>query len=174
MRMPLLQFFVPGTPQPQGSKTAYRSGGKIVLVEGRRKKSQEAFKAWRSAVAQAATMVANESSQPWPFKHTALFVATTFVFVRPVVHISAAGDIKQSYRDKPKLTRPDRDKLDRALMDACTGILWADDALVVGAYVRKRYITDLEFPGVHVSVYEACWCGAPAPCVDCTADLVLP
>ena len=47
-------------------------------------------------------------------------------------------------------TKPDLDKLARAVLDALTGVVFKDDAQVVDLRVTKRYGT----PGVHVIVVQ--------------------
>ena len=56
---------------------------------------------------------------------------------------------------KPKwavpAVRPDRDKLERFVMDALQSIVWTDDARVVGGLVEKRYG---DRPGVRITVWD--------------------
>ena len=46
-------------------------------------------------------------------------------------------------------TRPDLDNVVKAIFDGCNGVLWCDDAQVVGLSVRKRYAAT---PGVRVAI----------------------
>ena len=54
----MIQAFVPGIPQPQGSKNAYVRGNRAVLVEANKK-----LPAWRQAVTEKLE-AANVSCQP--------------------------------------------------------------------------------------------------------------
>lgn len=57
---------------------------------------------------------------------------------------------------KPKwgvpAVRPDRDKLERFVMDALEGVVWKNDAQIISGWVEKRYG---KRPGVHIVVYDA-------------------
>lgn len=51
----------------------------------------------------------------------------------------------------PHTKKPDIDKLLRALLDAMTGIVWADDSQVAFVVVNKVYAWN-DRPGVHVVI----------------------
>ena len=51
-------------------------------------------------------------------------------------------------------TKPDRDKLERAVCDALTGVLWVDDCQVVDGPVRKLYVDAANPPGVRAIVMQ--------------------
>ncbi len=57
-------------------------------------------------------------------------------------------------RSKRKLptTRPDLDKLVRAVLDALTGVVWRDDSQVVEILAHKSYALPGTSPGVDVVV----------------------
>lgn len=61
-----------------------------------------------------------------------VWVGATYFFARPKYHYTSKGDIKPQYRDVYPTIKPDLDKLDRAIFDALTGIVYRDDAQVVG------------------------------------------
>lgn len=50
-----------------------------------------------------------------------------------------------------KATRPDRDNLDKSILDAGNGILYKDDAQVVDGRIQKKY-SDLE-PSIIINAY---------------------
>lgn len=51
--------------------------------------------------------------------------------------------------------KPDRDKLERAVFDALTGIVYVDDAQVVDGATAKLYAVDADHPpGVFIQVFE--------------------
>lgn len=161
----LVEFFAAGVPQPQGNKTPFgrldKATGaiKVSLVEGRRPTSRAAFKSWRSACSNAAAAVSPESLLDEP-----LHVDIVFVMPRPKEHYGTgrnAGELKKWALDEPMITKPDREKLERAVFDALTGVVWIDDSRVVGGTPRKRYVQPGEVPGVHVQIRAACCCGLP-------------
>ena len=130
-------LWVPGDPVPKGSKrgvTYTRADGHlgVRLIE-----SSKAYPAWRDQV--AADLDAARLRHRWP------------VLTGPVsVHLSF-------YLHKPKrpkhpvfpITKPDIDKLVRAVCDGLTTRLVVDDSQIVELLAFKRY--DAE-PGVFIRV----------------------
>lgn len=72
----------------------------------------------------------------------------TFVLPRPRRHYTAKGELRPS---APELvsTRPDLDKLCRAVLDAAQGIVYQDDAQVCSLRARKVYG---QCPGVTIRI----------------------
>jgi Holliday junction resolvase RusA-like endonuclease len=138
----MTEFFVPGVPQPAGSKRAfpYRKGdGRLgVRVADDAKHGKD----WRVAVAWAA-----EVAHPAPPLEGPLWLAVTFILPRPKGHFGKRG-LRASAPPRP-IVKPDATKLLRALEDACTGILWRDDAQIVVQHVSKEYG---ERPGARVQL----------------------
>ena len=124
--------FVPGKPAPQGSK---RHVGRGILIE-----SSKELGPWRERVALAAHSHApGLSTGP---------VGLTLKFVMP--RPKSAPKLSTP----PATKRPDLDKLIRAILDALTGVWFADDSTVTAVYASKR-IADLdEAPGVHISLLD--------------------
>lgn len=116
----MLQVFAPGIPQPQGSKSAYRRGNKIVLVE-----SNKNLPAWRRLVTEKLE-AANADCQPFSGA-----VSLDVMFFMP------RG--KTVKRELPT-TPPDLDKLVRAINDSATdaGVI-QDDSQVVEIVAYKFY-----------------------------------
>lgn len=118
------EFFVPGTPAPQGSKAISRSG--------RMYETNKATRPWRKAVATAA-------AEHDPYGDTPLAVGLRFVFTPP---------------KRPKFpdmaVKPDLDKLIRAVGDALTASgLIHDDARITALHATKEYG---DTPGVHITI----------------------
>ncbi len=110
---------IPGTPVPQGSKTAFVVGGRAVLAEANKR-----LKPWREHVARVARAQAGGFEFTGPVAVTLLFL-----FERP----------KSVKRALPSV-KPDLDKLVRAIFDGLTAAgVWTDDALVVDVRAVKRY-----------------------------------
>lgn len=123
-----LVFWVAGAPVTQGSKTAYerRGGGRPILVEDR----ADVLVPWRAAVRRRARAAAEE--QGWevvPLRRP-VTVSLTFCLPRP----------RSTRVDTPcTVGSGDLDKLERAVMDAMTGVVFADDAQVVGVVKGKEW-----------------------------------
>jgi crossover junction endodeoxyribonuclease RusA len=124
---------VPGKPAPQGSK---RHVGKGILIE-----SSKEVGPWRERVALAAyTAVDRLIAKPNP-----AYVVIEFILPRPA---------STPKRFTPSATkRPDRDKLERAILDALTGIAFEDDSQVVASLSIKRLAEIGESPGAHIEIY---------------------
>ncbi len=128
-----ITFTVRGLPVPQGSSKAFVVGGRACITS-----ASKGMPAWRHAIATAAGY---EMAQR-PMMLGPLVVEATFWLPRP--------------KSAPKRvvvpsTRPDLDKLARALLDGCTAVLWRDDAQVVDLLVWKRFG---DMPGALVQVRE--------------------
>ena len=124
----MIQFTVAGIPAPQGSKVRTKWGVR---------EDNPATKPWRSAVAWEAT-AAMQGSEPLA---GALELRVVFGFPRPKSHYRTgkhAGELKP---DAPRycITKPDTDKLLRAIGDAVTGICVRDDAQFVEISATKLY-----------------------------------
>jgi crossover junction endodeoxyribonuclease RusA len=73
-------------------------------------------------------------------------VGLEFVLYRPVSTPKS--------KTPPATKKPDIDKLERAVLDALTHVIWTDDAQVTIVLKRKRVAELGESPGVHVWVEE--------------------
>jgi len=137
-----LDFFVPGDPAPQGSKR--------YLGDGRMVESSTRVASWRADI----RAVAESVMKP---RHEALWavpvaVELDFYLSRPKSHFGTgrnAQKIKESAPNWPG--RPDVDKLARAVLDALTGLVIADDSTVVELRASKSYGRR---PGVNVLIEE--------------------
>jgi crossover junction endodeoxyribonuclease RusA len=135
----VLIFHASGVPQPQGSMKGFRRGNRVIVTS-----DNERLRPWRTAVEFAAV-----DAMPH-FGHSGLFhgpVTITLTFRLPV---------PQSAPKRKRLSatkRPDLDKLVRGVLDALTGVVWADDAQVVRLVAEKELAYD-DVPGVSVVVTE--------------------
>lgn len=127
-----LTFFVPGKPAPQGSK---RHIGNGVLLE-----SSPHVGPWRERVAIAAHNAMNGR----PIYSGQVEVWLDFILPRP--------KSTPKTRTPPAIKRPDIDKLARAILDAITGTILADDAQVTYLSATKRLAEIDETPGVRIEV----------------------
>lgn len=129
-------FHVAGVPAPQGSKNAYRRGGRVVLVESSKK-----VKPWRAAVAQAAT-IAYLHAEPIDGPVT---VEVEFILPRPKSLPKRITDM---------VRKPDLDKLVRSTLDALSGIAYIDDNRVTRIVATKTYAASPEDAGAHITITE--------------------
>ena len=123
-----VSFVVFGTPAPQGSKTLTRYG---------MREANKGTRPWREAVAwHAAEAMAEKELLEGP-----LLLEATFVFPRPKSHYGTgrrAGGLKAT-APFYCATRPDVDKLQRAIGDAMAGIVYREDAQIVRIAAFKAY-----------------------------------
>lgn len=130
----VLQFTVYGEAATAGSKKAFPiiRGGQFIrniVTDDVGAKG----KSWRSAVQDAARAAFARDD----LLRGALGVTFTFYVPRNKGHFGAKG-LKPSAPAYPA-KRPDVLKLARAVEDAITGIVWADDAQIVDEHLEKRY-----------------------------------
>lgn len=153
----MISFTVRGIPAPQGSKRAFRNkySGRIQQVE-----SSKRVAPWRSDVRDAAidAMTEDRDGMGWPGNPLAgpIAVKLTFSLPRPRGHYGTgrnAAVLKPSAPTWPT-SKPDLDKLVRAVLDACSALVWRDDAQVVGVQTEKLYASDHRPPGVEVQVTD--------------------
>ena len=127
--MPDLSFTVYGLAQPAGSKVAMKTKTGKLLVRDAAKGSRP----WKTQVAQAAGEAMNGSG----LLDGALELSVIFTVPRPKGHYGVRG-LRPSAPEHPTV-RPDVTKLLRAIEDACTGIVWRDDAQIVAQHAYKEY-----------------------------------
>jgi crossover junction endodeoxyribonuclease RusA len=127
-------FYVPGKPAPQGSK---RHVGRGILVE-----SSKELGPWRERVA----LAAHNAMLGQPLLSGAITLTLDFVMPRP------KSAPKRS--TPPAVKRPDVDKLARAILDAITDVIIADDSQVVDLRATKRLAELGETPGVAITAEQ--------------------
>ena len=146
--MSVLTTFIPGVPAPQGSKTAVMSGRRAVLIE-----ASKATAPWRATVTAHARQAMTEQIVG-PVR-----VVCIFYFPRPANHFGTgrnAGMVRPGAPSIYKATKPDLDKLLRAVLDGVTDAgAWRDDSQVAQLSAVKRW-ADAEKPGggVHLTISE--------------------
>ena len=120
----MLSFTVYGTPKPQGSMRAFMPKGwnRPVLTSDNAK-----LKPWRQQI----TLTAN----------TFRAMVTDASFQGPQVLVLRFYFAKPASAKKRQFVtvKPDLDKLQRAVLDACTGVLWRDDSQVIEIKATKHY-----------------------------------
>lgn len=150
-------FYAEGSPAPQGSKT-HVGGGRLI-------ESSRQVGPWRTTVRTAAIRAMGGR----PPRTGPLEAYLRFVMPRPKSHLRKGRAQTDGWRLLPSAPRkhtskPDVDKLVRAVLDALTGVCWCDDAQVVAVHGEKGYAyRGAPTPGVYVLIRPA----VASPCVDC-------
>lgn len=131
----MLSFFVAGEPVPKGSFRAFNTGKGARITN-----SNPKTKDWELRIA----MTAQERLLDWtPGYEGAVSVECDFRFARPK---SASKNAVY------KITRPDIDKIARAVLDGITGVVIRDDSQVVQMTAFKRYAEKDAPVGVYITV----------------------
>ncbi len=131
-----VSFNVLGTPVTQGSSKAFVVGRRAIVTHNKRQPLMD----WRNAIAEEARRAAGGEFAP---RGEAVRISAIFRLQRP-----KSAPKKVIY----PTTRPDADKLLRALGDALKAVLYADDSQVVKLSIEKRFANPDEAPGVTVWV----------------------
>lgn len=135
-------FTVDGTPVPQGSKRVVPTARGHRSVET----NERTLNPWRNAVTGAAARaMGGRVPMAGPVR-----VDATFVHPRPRSHFGTGRNAGQLKSSAPVYcsTRPDVDKLLRAILDSITGVVVIDDGQVVELVARKHYGS----PAAHITV----------------------
>lgn len=140
-RRELLDVFVPGEPKTAGSLKAFVNPKTNRAIVTRANKGSQ--NAWRADV-QAAVLRLWGDPESRPLVPVACSIYLEFVMTRPKA-------LPKS-RTPRHTKRPDADKLIRAIKDALTGVVWADDAQADAGSWHKRYAEVGEAPGCHIRV----------------------
>lgn len=120
---------VPGIPRPSGSKRAFIIAGRARIAPDNPEQKQ-----WQRLVTECAV----EAWGDLPLMLGPVYLDAKFWFPRPKSHYRANGNLRPDASDYCR-TKPDLDKLLRAVGDALTGIVWRDDAQIVLVTASKRY-----------------------------------
>lgn len=138
-----IAFTVYGKTEPAGSKNSYvpldrngnpyrRAGGGVMVQTVDANKNA---KSWKSQVAAAAGAAYRGELLTGPLK-----VTFQFFRPRPGGHFTSKGQLSKAGREAiAPTTKPDVLKLARAVEDACTGVLWRDDAQIVLEVLAKEW-----------------------------------
>lgn len=119
-----IRFTVIGKPQPQGSTRAFiPKGWKRAIITTDNAK----LKPWRQQISDTALSL----NVPMFRRDVPLEITVRCYFTRPK---------SVSEKKRPAMTtKPDGDKLLRAVLDSLTGILFEDDSQATDKHVHKRY-----------------------------------
>jgi len=125
-----IEFFVPGLPQPGGSKRAfYIEKLKRAIVTDDNPKAKD----WKRTVA-----VFAQQNYIGALLEGPLRVEMRFVMPRVQAHFRSNGELKP-VAPRFHTKKPDALKLGRSTEDALTGIVWRDDSQIACEYLEKTY-----------------------------------
>ena len=129
-----IQFWVPGRPAPQGSKTGFVNPktGKVIMTP-----ASKYTKPWREAV----KWIALEKYSNMEVWQGPMQLEIVFYQVRPKGHFGTGrnkGKLKTSARLYPTVS-PNLTKLIRSTEDALTNIIYQDDKQIVKTIASKEY-----------------------------------
>jgi Holliday junction resolvase RusA-like endonuclease len=131
-----LSFFVTGNPKGQprakhSGKVTYTPDTGVLL--------------WKQRVKEHALVAWNGMPFVGPVR-----VSLMFHFQRPASHYRKSGGLKPGAPVKWHTQKPDRDNLDKAVLDALTELhLWRDDCAVCDGQLAKVWAAS---PGCHVTI----------------------
>lgn len=130
----MIAFVVYGHPAPAGSKRGFvnRRTGRVIVTD-----DSVRSRPWKAQVADAAAEAMNGTG----LLRGPLALEVTFYLPRPKGHYRTGRNVGLLRGGAPlyPAVKPDATKLLRAIEDACTGVVWNDDAQVVNQWVRKLY-----------------------------------
>jgi Holliday junction resolvase RusA-like endonuclease len=135
-----------GTPASQGSKRAFVQGGRAVMLNTDKK-----LRPWRNSIIEAARSARVTGER----LNGPLELTATFVFNRPRSHYRTGKNAHLLRDDAPEYVSrtPDIDKTLRSTLDGITDAgIWKDDAQVVKVTAAKRYASEGEAPGAHITI----------------------
>lgn len=138
-----VEFTVPGVATTQGSMRAVtnRHTGRAVVIHEKPQK----LRSWRNDI-QALYL---DTAKDRPPHGGPVTVYLSFDLPRPKAHYGTGRNSETLKPSAPLLhtSKPDLDKLVRAVLDALTGVAWRDDSQVCLVNARKWYGT---VPQLHV------------------------
>lgn len=134
-------FFVAGVPKPQGSKRAFVNPktNRAIIVE-----DNKGTKDWRTDVRNAAAEAVPQKDR---INEGPVLIVLKFVMKRPV-------STPKTKATPPAVKKPDLDKLERAILDAITGIAFSDDSQVTFLTGSKRLAEIDEVPGCWITISD--------------------
>ncbi len=141
----VLDVFVPGRPKGEPRPRAFAKDGKVWAYK------HGTAESWKTDIAAAVQDRRLEAPAEGPIR-----VDLTFYMPRPKSHYRTgkyAGELKPS-APAFHTGKPDRDNLDKAVLDALTILrFWQDDSQVCSGRIVKRYEAD-QGPGCLIKITQ--------------------
>lgn len=143
-----MKIIVWGEPVPQGRPKFARIGNHVHTYDPAKSKNyKQLVRFW---VTQAL-----KKMDGWKPQENALCVVLTFYMGIPTSwnKNKRVGASVGQIRPIGKRTN-DADNLAKGVLDACTGLLWVDDAIITDLTIRKRYTAELARVEIELSEVE--------------------
>jgi crossover junction endodeoxyribonuclease RusA len=144
-----ISFFVHGIPKAQPRPRAFArklGNGKFIA----RTYEAGTAEAWKSAVANAVRRRRPRFPLDGPLR-----VDITFHFPRPKSHLRGNAQVLREDAPTWHSGRPDRDNLDKAVLDALTQIgMWQDDSQVCCGEIKKLYAVNNAQAGAQITIQK--------------------
>lgn len=138
-----------GPPAAMGNKRAWigRKTGRAHVAE----RNSEKLRSFQNELRESMRECAPDSPVLGPVS-----IDLAMVMKRPKAHFGTGRNAGILRADAPKvcITKPDVDKVLRAVADCGTSIWWRDDSQVCAGSFTKRYAAEGEEPHVSISAYE--------------------
>lgn len=138
-----IEFFVEGVPRTKGSSFSFVNPktGKVVYVH-----DNKHLKKWTAAVRFGAL---EKGCKPVAGP---IYLTIVYFMPRPKSHYMKAGCLKGDAPPFP-ISKPDVDKMERAILDSLSGVAYRDDSQVVHVSHGKAYVlSQVDTPGVAIRV----------------------
>lgn len=135
--VPVIEYFVPGIPVPQGDLAAGYGG--------RLHHKNKALEPWRHNIAWRARKPMRDNGFGNVLFHCPISLSLIFVLARPT-------SARKTRATPPAIKKPDYDKLTRAIGDALTGVVWVDDSQIIHGEQDKVIAEVNEETGVYINV----------------------
>lgn len=141
----MIRFSVPGVPVAQPRVKATRRGNHAGVYTPTKTSTgrSNGVAEWKATVRLAASQAWSGAVLDGPVR-----VDLEFVFPRQTNRVWKSRPMPR-YR---KITKPDRDNLEKAVLDALKGILWLDDSQVCAGSSEKWHAAGDESPHVLIRV----------------------
>lgn len=115
-----------------------------VLAQSKKKAFASIYEDKKDREAKVKLAAAVKDQAPKELLEGPLRVDILFFFARPKGHYRTgkfAGMLKPQYcaSNNYRISTPDRDNLDKLVLDALTGVFWRNDAIVCQGWLDKRY-----------------------------------
>lgn len=145
--IPPIIIRVYGTPKPQPRPRAFaRKFGKKWQA---RVYDASTAEGWKAQIAEAAKPFLTAAPLSGPLR-----VDCEFYMPRPKYHFRKDGTLKPK-APRWRSIKPDRDNLDKAVLDCLTQLgMWQDDGQVCDGRVPKLYETTMEPAGVEITISQ--------------------
>ena len=144
-----MAIFIEGLPISKGNHAAYivpskRTGRPTIRITD---KAGQELRDWQNKIAaHVKELIEKPFDQPW-----AISLDVVFYLPRPKCHYTKTGKPSSKWR-LHHTTKPDRDKLLRAVQDALIGVVYVDDSQVFDGNVKKEYADYPHKVGVEISI----------------------